>query len=123
MLKNGELCIEDNVFEGYFDLEVKNKVFCTGDLGVIKDDILFIIGRKKEIIIKGGINISPIFVEEKIKKIDFVDDVAIFGVEDDILGEKVICAVVLNKNNKKEALISYCQDSFSDDKQIDDYLF
>lgn len=75
----------------YFGQETfyKEKPFLTGDIGEIKNNSLYITGRKKDIIIKGGVNISPKKLQELISH-NF-DEFVIMGLKDPILGEKVAC--------------------------------
>ncbi len=132
-IENSEIYIANkNIFSGYLKSKgsldgVKiDEKFSTGDLGRIVDNKLYIIGRKKEIIIKGGVNINPKILEDKIKKIDFIEDVAVVGVEDKIFGEKPIAVVVI-KNRKDDdevlkKLKRFSKDSFADDTQIDDFI-
>ena len=52
----------------------------SGDLGALKDDVLSIVGRKKEIIItSGGKNVTPALVEGAVKEIGLVDQVCVVG--------------------------------------------
>ncbi|MDD5722869.1 MAG: class I adenylate-forming enzyme family protein [Syntrophales bacterium] len=72
--------------------------FRTGDLGFIGDDgYLRIVGRKKEMIIRGGLNIDPKEIEELLEKYPKVAQVAIIGMPDERLGEKV-CACIIPKS-------------------------
>lgn len=76
------------------DIFTSDNFFLTGDLGEItKDNKIKITGRKKDIIIKGGINIDPREIENAIYKLPSVHEVTVIGIPDDIYGE-VICAVV-----------------------------
>ena len=71
--------------------------FRTGDVGYLDDDgFLFIVDRIKEIIIRGGENISCLEVEAAIYEHPAVDEVAVFGLPDERLGEIVGSAVVLH---------------------------
>jgi len=72
-----------------------NGFFRTGDLGRVDGDgYLYFAGRKKEIIITGGVNVYPKDVEEKICQIDGVKECAAFAYSDERLGEVVAVAVV-----------------------------
>ena len=74
--------------------------FRTGDLGYLdEDDYLFIVDRKKDIIIRGGENISCIEVEEAIYAHPAIAECSVFGVPDDRLGE-VPAAVYYVKEGK-----------------------
>ena len=67
----------------------------SGDLATLDDGYLTIVGRKKEIIIRGGMNITPREIEELIGAFDEVDRVAVVGVPDERLGERMCACVVL----------------------------
>ena len=74
----------------------------TGDVGYLDDDgYLFIVDRKKEIIIRGGENISAAEVEAECYACPDVAEVAVFGAPDERLGE-VPVAVVHSKNSLSE---------------------
>jgi acyl-CoA synthetase (AMP-forming)/AMP-acid ligase II len=68
----------------------------SGDLGVLDEDgYLTVVGRKKEIVIRGGMNIAPREIEELLLGFPEVDRVAVIGVPDERLGERVCACVVL----------------------------
>ena len=68
----------------------------SGDLGVLDaDGYLTIVGRKKEIIIRGGLNVAPREVEDVISTLPQVASVAVVGLPDDRLGEIGCACVVL----------------------------
>lgn len=70
--------------------------FATGDLGRIDEDgYLYIVDRKKDMIIAGGVNIYPAEIENALRKHPAVVDVAVFGVPHPELGEEVKAAVEL----------------------------
>ncbi|MEH6567573.1 MAG: class I adenylate-forming enzyme family protein [Halioglobus sp.] len=103
--ERGELCIKSpaNVL-GYWnkpDATAEAFVdgwFHTGDVGYLDEDgFLYIVDRIKEIIIRGGENISCIEVEAGIYKHDSVEEAAVFGLPDERLGEVVGAAVVLRE--------------------------
>jgi fatty-acyl-CoA synthase len=69
--------------------------FLTGDLGMIDEDgYVHIVGRRKELIIRGGFNVYPREVEDRIHAHPAVLDAAVVGLPHDVLGE-VVCACVL----------------------------
>ncbi len=96
-----------NVFNGYWNLPDKTKedfsvdnFFNTGDKGFIdQDGYLTIVGRSKDMIISGGLNVYPKEIESLIDDIEAVGESAVIGLKDDDLGEKVVAVVV-----KKEGL-------------------
>ena len=68
--------------------------FATRDLGRVDDDgLVWIEGRADELIVSGGLNVSPARVEGVIRELDGVSDVVVFGVPDEEWGE-VVAAVV-----------------------------
>lgn len=92
----GEVCIRSVAnFRGYWKNPeataaafTKDGYFRTGDLGYLdEDDYLFIVDRKKDIIIRGGENISCIEVEDAIYAHDDVGECSVFGLTDERFGE------------------------------------
>jgi acyl-CoA synthetase (AMP-forming)/AMP-acid ligase II len=70
----------------------------SGDVGVLDEDgYLAIVGRKKEIIIRGGLNIAPRELEELILQLPQVAATAVVGLPHDRLGEIVCACVVLHE--------------------------
>jgi acyl-CoA synthetase (AMP-forming)/AMP-acid ligase II len=70
--------------------------FDTGDVGHVDDEgYLFVTGRKKDLIIRGGFNISPRKIEEVLLQHGGIDDVAVIGAPHDYYGEEVIAAVIM----------------------------
>ncbi len=66
--------------------------FRSGDFGEFRRGGLFITGRKKDLVIKGGINVSPrqieVFVLEHFRELG---DVAVVGSPDELMGERIVC--------------------------------
>ena len=72
----------------------------------MKKDTFFIVGRNKDMIITGGLNVYPKEVETYIDQIEGVNESAVIGLKDGDFGEKVVAIVVLDaKSNLKEAQI------------------
>nr|WP_321271242.1 class I adenylate-forming enzyme family protein [uncultured Tolumonas sp.] len=107
----GEITVKSpTAFLGYYNLpevnslSVKNGYFYTGDLGYLDSNgFLYFSGRKKEIIITSGMNIYPVDIESVLLTHPDVLDAAVFGIDDAILGEAVVAAVVL-KDKKQESM-------------------
>lgn len=99
----GELLMRGpQVFKGYLGQEglydslvTEGGYFRTGDLARIDDQgYLHLTGRLKDIIIRGGVNISPVPIENAIAGHPAVRRVAVIGEKDERLGER-ICAVIV----------------------------
>jgi acyl-coenzyme A synthetase/AMP-(fatty) acid ligase len=70
--------------------------YYSGDLGTLDEaGYLAITGRSKDLIIRGGQNISPLEIEQIIARHDAVSEVAVVGVPDPVFGERVCACVVL----------------------------
>jgi len=104
----GEVCIRTVAnFRGYWDNEeatreafTDDQYFRTGDLGYLdEDEYLFIVDRKKDIIIRGGENITCIEVEDAIYANDDIAECSVFGLPDDRFGE-VPAAVIRVKDGR-----------------------
>jgi cyclohexanecarboxylate-CoA ligase len=75
----------------------------SGDLGVLDETgHLRVVGRKKEIIIRGGINIAPREIEDLIAVFPEVQRVAVIGLPDPRLGERMCACVVLHAGAELE---------------------
>jgi acyl-CoA synthetase (AMP-forming)/AMP-acid ligase II len=68
----------------------------SGDLGMVDEDgYLAITGRSKDLIIRGGQNISPLEVEQIVARHEAVSEVAVVGIPDPVYGERTCACVVL----------------------------
>jgi acyl-coenzyme A synthetase/AMP-(fatty) acid ligase len=89
---------------------VAGKRIKTGDLGV-KDAEGFIrvTGRSKDLIIRGGVNIAPLEIDEVLLKHPRVAEAAAVGVPDAIYGEEVVCYVVAKDRSLTDvAVLQHC---------------
>jgi fatty-acyl-CoA synthase len=122
--QRGELLTRGySVMHGYWDDEEKTKQSIdpqgwmhTGDLATL-DDAGFcnIVGRVKDLIIRGGENISPREVEEFLYRHPKIQDVQVFGVPDRRYGE-VVCAWIKLKAGERceaEAIRTFCKEQIA----------
>ncbi|WP_077213280.1 long-chain-fatty-acid--CoA ligase [Bacillus dakarensis] len=104
--QTGELIIKGpQVMKGYWKNEeetakaLRDGWLYTGDLAVMDEDgYIFIVGRKKDMIIASGYNIYPIEIEEVLYKMPQVKEVCVYGVPDPYRGETVKAAILLKDN-------------------------
>lgn len=129
---DGELSLgADWMFRGY----VQNKkediftcpAFVSGDLGEINSDgYLHITGRKKDIIIRGGTNISPRRIEEFCNERMVFEECTIVGFPDPILGERIVCFYVTHSRGfsdaDHEALLTELRTQLGKEYAIDEFF-
>ncbi|KAH8548314.1 hypothetical protein BGW37DRAFT_431169 [Umbelopsis sp. PMI_123] len=110
-VEEGEVCIKGaNVTKGYLNNPTANATaftadgwFRTGDQGKKdKDGYLILTGRIKELIIRGGENISPLEIDGVLLAFPKAAEAICFGVADEMLGQEVHAAVVLKKQYENE---------------------
>ena len=97
-----------NVFPGYWRMPEKTAgeftadgYFRTGDMGALAPDgYLSIVGRAKDLIISGGLNVYPKEIEDRIDAMPGVVETAVIGVPDADLGEAVTALVVAATGHK-----------------------
>ena len=83
----------------------------TGDLGKFDEDgYVYIVERKNDMIISGGVNVYPREIEEVLYKHEAVSEAAVIGVPDDHWGESVKAIVVLKESARAtgEEIIQFC---------------
>jgi len=100
--------------------------FRTGDMGYLDEDgYLYFAGRKKEIIITGGINVYPQDVEKCVSELPEVSECAAFSYPDERLGEVVALAVVTKEGItlKKRTVQVQCVRNLADFQQPHEIFF
>jgi long-chain acyl-CoA synthetase len=99
--ERGEICIKGhNIMKGYWRKPeataetIKNGWFHSGDIGFIDEEgFIFIVDRKKEMIIRGGFNVYPREIEEVIYTHPAIAEAAVIGLPDEKFGEEVHAVV------------------------------
>jgi long-chain acyl-CoA synthetase len=84
----------------------------TGDLGYLDaDGFLFVTGREKDLIIRGGVNISPVEVDNVLNQMPEIAEAASAGVPDPIYGEEVAAFVVVRAGARlsEEDVLAFCR--------------
>lgn len=123
--ERGELCIKGpQVTKGYWkqsdnkDSNFRNGWFCTGDIATMdQEGYLYIVDRKKDLIIVAGFNVYPNEVEDILMKHPGVFEAAIVGLPDDHTGEQVK-AFIVKKDQMltQDEIIAYCREHLSNYK-------
>lgn len=73
----------------------RGDAFTVGDVGRLDGDgYLYLEGRREDLVITGGVNVYPAEVEAVLARVAGVDEVAVFGVEDEDWGQRLCAAVV-----------------------------
>jgi acyl-CoA synthetase (AMP-forming)/AMP-acid ligase II len=118
-LPDGEILLRSPTqMQGYFGLEEspidEDGWLHTGDLGRLDDHgCLWITGRCKDMIIRGGENIAPVAVERELMTIPGVVEAAVFGVPHADLGEEVMAVVVTDRDLTAEDLKGFIKSKVS----------
>jgi len=128
----GEILIQGpNVFKGYWRNpeataeSLKEGWLCTGDLGRFDEEgYLYVVDRKKEMVIRGGENVYCIEVENVLYQHPKVAEAAVTGAPDPIYGEVVKAVIVLKKNclASESEIQDYCK-KFLADYKIPKYVY
>jgi fatty-acyl-CoA synthase len=96
--------------------------FLTGDLGLLDDaGFLHLVGRRKDVIIRSGFNVYPREVEARIEAHPAVQEVAVVGVPDSLLGEAICACVVPVEGAIVTApeIVEWCREVIAADKVPD----
>ena len=114
----GELCVKGpGVMTCYYKNPaateecIKDGWLFTGDMAMQdEDDFIFLVDRKKDVIVSGGENIYPVQIEDFIRKHPKVKDVAVIGLPDRRLGEKTAAIIEVKDGMSctKEEMDEFC---------------
>jgi len=116
----GELCVKGpGVMKCYYknkkatDEILKGEWLCTGDMAKEDEDgFIYLVDRKKDVIITGGENLYPVQIEDFIHTNEKVKDVAVIGLPDDRLGE-IAAAIISLKDGctaTEEEINEFCME-------------
>ena len=98
------------------------RFFLTGDLGLFDEEgYLHLVGRRKDVIIRSGFNVYPREVEARVESHPAVQEVAVVGLPDPLLGE-AICACVVPVEGAivtGREIVDWCRETLADDKVPD----
>lgn len=116
----GELIVRGpGVMKGYYHNPeataqvLKNGWLFTGDMAKQDEDgFIYLVDRKKDVVIMGGENIFPVEIEEFLRGHDDIKDVAVIGMPDRRLGEIPVAIVEVKSGRTltEETVLEYCQD-------------
>lgn len=129
----GELaCKGPGVTKGYYKMpeETAQAIdhegwFYTGDMATIDENgYVRIVGRKKELIIRGGFNIYPRELEEALHQHPVIAEAAVIGLPDELFGELTCACVVLKEGttSSEEELLEYMKERFVKYKVPDKFI-
>lgn len=129
--QQGEIVVRGpTLMKGYWNLPeetagaIKHGWLYTGDIGYTDEDgYFYITARKKDIIIRGGENVSPIEVEEILLQHPAVAEAGVVGIPDPVYGEEIKAFVVIRQDGRveEEQLIAFCKErlpSFKSPKKV-----
>jgi long-chain acyl-CoA synthetase len=129
----GEIVVRgENVMLGYHNLPeataeaMKSGWYHTGDIGKIDSDgYIYILDRKKDMIIVGGINVYPREVEELLYTHPAIKDAAVIGTPDPLRGEEVLAVVVLKQEAAatEREILAFCREHLANYKVPRKVLF
>jgi long-chain acyl-CoA synthetase len=114
----GEVLVQGpNVMKGYWKNDtythskMKNQWLHTGDMGYWDEDgFLYIIGRMDDMMIRGGVNISPTEVEEVLLSHPCIDEAMVWGESDPLYGQRICAAVSGNPGITNELVMEICKE-------------
>ena len=110
------------MMDGYYKNEketkeaYQGKYLTAGDIAIRdKDGFIYIVDRVKDMIIRGGVNIYPVEIEEVLNTMLAITDVAVVGKQDRELGETVAAFIVLEKGAQvsEGEIKNYCEEKMA----------
>lgn len=90
--------------------KIKDEWLNTGDIGYLdKNQELYVLGRGDDVIITAAHNVYPNEIEQYINEIKEIKNSFVIGIDDILLGKKVICLYEANENNMDKIIRNYCK--------------
>jgi len=131
--ETGEIVVKgDTIMKGYLNNPeataetIKDGWLYTGDIGLMDTDgFLFIVDRKKEMIIRGGVNVYPKEIENVIAAYPAVDSVAVIPEIHDKYGQVAKACIVLKRGEtcSVDDVQNFCKENMADYKVPEHYVF
>lgn len=96
----------------------------SGDVGYLDEDrVLYLVGRRRELIKTGGFQVWPAELEQTIRQLEGIEDVSVIGMPDERLGEVPVAMVVVNGSKRSDGdtereVIAFCRDRLAHYKAV-----
>jgi len=128
----GEIIVRGSIMKGYYNNPqataevIKDGWLYTGDIGKVDEDgYLFILGMKKDMIIRKGQNIHPSDIEAVLSSHPKVAEVAVVGIPDEMRGENVRACISLKAGEvaTEEEMRHFCREHMADYKLPKEIIF
>jgi len=126
------ICKGPNVMKEYYknkeatEEAIRDEWLYTGDLGRLDDEgYLYIVGRKKDMIVSGGENIYPQEIERVLYTHPKIADAAVIGIPDEIWGESVRAVITVKAGEKmtEDEVIEFCKEHLASYKKPKSIIF
>ncbi len=112
--QTGEICVKGpNIFKGFWNKPQETEkafvdgFYLTGDIGRMDEDgMVYLVDRKKDMIISGGFNVYPRYIEDAIYEHSDVEECSVIGVHDDYRGEAAKAFIKLRDGAREFSLDS-----------------
>jgi fatty-acyl-CoA synthase len=96
---------------------LRNGWLHTGDMGVLDErGYLTVVGRLKDMIISGGLNIAPMEIEQVLQSMDGIEEVAVIAVADAKFGETPAALLCASRELTAEEVVAWCNERLADFK-------
>jgi fatty-acyl-CoA synthase len=120
--ERGELCCRGyNVMKGYYNnpdatraaIDADGWLHTGDEASIDANGFVRITGRIKDLIIRGGENIAPKEIEDRLREHPAVADAYVYGLPDSFFGEAVAAAVRVKDDVSAEALVAFCAETLA----------